>query len=57
MNKPTLNIVVNSDGVETVQFCGAGWQDEEALTLIYQAVKPLIRQMDQLLKDRHETVN
>ena len=44
-----MTIVVNSDGVKVVQFCGDGWQDEEQAQQIYEQIKPLIREIDRVL--------
>ena len=54
--EPTVTIVINCDGVKVVQFCGDGWQDEGQAQLIYEQIKPLIRQIDIVLKGDTETI-
>ncbi len=49
--EPTVTVVVNAGGVTAIQFCGESWQDEEETQEIYQRIKPLIQQIDLVLKE------
>ena len=49
-NQPSIRITVNANGVEVVQFCGEGWDQEAETMKIYNQIKPLIQQMDRVLK-------
>lgn len=48
--EPAINIVVNARGVKAVQFVGEGWDQEAETMKIYNQIKPLIQQMDRVLK-------
>ena len=48
--EPTLNIVVNSQGVKLVQFLGEGWRDESEAMRIYDRIKRLIHEMDEVVR-------
>jgi len=46
-----INVVIDANGVRTIQFCGDGFDAEAAASRIYQLVRPLIVQIDRLLKE------
>jgi hypothetical protein len=48
--RPSLQILINSDGVEMIRFMASSWEEETSLRDIYDRIKPLIREIDASVK-------
>ena len=49
-HKSSVQIIVNSDGVQVVRLCGRSWNDEPAARLIYDKIQHLVGEIDRTLK-------